>query len=309
MTTVLITGANAGLGKDAARQLALRPEIERVYLGCRTEAKALAAQQELEQATGREVFSFVHVDTSDLSTIEAAIASLEPLDGIILNAGGPGGPDAGTLTDDGVTQAYAANVLGHAALVEGLLAAGKLRGTVVNVSSEAVRGIPAMGMKRPDLPDSSVEDFVSVADGSRFDSFDPMVAYAFNKHVSTLWTSAMARRHPDVRFVSVSPGATSGTNAANELGAFQRFLFTRVFFPLFRLFGRAHGLEQGAERYVDALTEDRYESGRFYASPWPSTSGALVDQAQIWEDLANEAFQDNAYASLRRFLPANLSAA
>ena len=33
--TVLITGANAGIGKDIARQLALRPEIAQVYMACR----------------------------------------------------------------------------------------------------------------------------------------------------------------------------------------------------------------------------------------------------------------------------------
>lgn len=303
MATVLVTGANAGLGKDAARQLALRDDIDKIYLGCRTETKAKAAQAELEAATGRTVFEFVHIDTADLATVKAAIDTLEPLDGIVLNAGGPGGPNGGELTADGVTLAYAANVLGHAALVEGLLASGKLRGTVVTVSTEAVRSIPAMGMKRPELPTSSADDFASIADGSRFERFEPMIAYGYNKYVATMWTSAMARRHPEVRFVSVSPGATSGTNAANDLGPIPRFLFKNIFFPLFSLMGRAHGLETGAKRYVDVLTDDRYESGRFYASPWPSTSGKLVDQADLWEDLSNEAFQDNAFESLRRFLP------
>ena len=40
----LITGANAGLGKDVARQLGLRADVDSIYLACRDEAKAQAAQ-------------------------------------------------------------------------------------------------------------------------------------------------------------------------------------------------------------------------------------------------------------------------
>ena len=42
--SVLITGANAGIGKEVARQMALRPGVERVYLACRNEEKARGRQ-------------------------------------------------------------------------------------------------------------------------------------------------------------------------------------------------------------------------------------------------------------------------
>ena len=51
--TVLITGANGGLGKECARQLALLDGTEKIYLGCRNEEKAKAAQRELEEATDK----------------------------------------------------------------------------------------------------------------------------------------------------------------------------------------------------------------------------------------------------------------
>jgi NAD(P)-dependent dehydrogenase (short-subunit alcohol dehydrogenase family) len=41
--TVLITGANIGIGKEIARQLASRPEFAHIYLACRNRHKAIAA--------------------------------------------------------------------------------------------------------------------------------------------------------------------------------------------------------------------------------------------------------------------------
>jgi NAD(P)-dependent dehydrogenase (short-subunit alcohol dehydrogenase family) len=45
--SVLVTGASAGIGKEVARQLALKPDIETIYLACRNEQRALTAKQEL----------------------------------------------------------------------------------------------------------------------------------------------------------------------------------------------------------------------------------------------------------------------
>ena len=49
----LITGANAGIGKEVARQLALRPDFSRIYLACRNQDRANTAKAELEAVTGR----------------------------------------------------------------------------------------------------------------------------------------------------------------------------------------------------------------------------------------------------------------
>lgn len=303
---VLITGANAGLGKEAARQLALRPETKRIYLGCRNPERADEAKRWLEQTTGKEIFEVVVIDVSNVESVRAAVQGLPgPVDALVMNAGGPGGPSAGDKTETGALYAVAVNLIGHVALVDALLSSKKMTaGTAIYAGSEAARGIPAMGMARPALSTSSADDFASIADGSMFRKFDAMVAYGPIKYMAAMWMASMARQHPDVRFVTVSPGATSGTSAADQLGAFQRFVFTKIAYPIMTAFGRAHGLEEGAKRYVDVLTDTGFETGRFFASPWPSTSGALVDQAGIFEDLANEAFQDNANEAIRRFVPA-----
>ncbi|MCO4773988.1 MAG: SDR family NAD(P)-dependent oxidoreductase [Deltaproteobacteria bacterium] len=302
MGTILITGANAGLGKEAARLLAAVPGVRKIILGCRNQAKAMAAKAELEAATGAEIFEFVRIDTTDLDVVRAAVRELpERIDGLILNAGGAGGPEGHLLTQDGVTGAFAVNVLGHAALVEGLIAARKLRGTVIYVGSEAARGIPG-GAPRPDLKTSSVDEFATIADGSVLPRFNTMTNYGLVKYMGTMWAGSMARRHPEIRFVVVSPGATAGTKAADDMTPLRGFFFGRVAMPMMRLFGWAHGVEEGAERYVTVLLDDAYATGRFYASVPPGTSGALVDQSPYFEDLTNHQFQDHAYQALQRFL-------
>lgn len=300
--SVLITGANAGLGKDAARQLALQPGIEKIYLGCRSEGKAQAAKQELEQATGKSIFEIVLVDVSDLKSVRAAVASLrEPVDGLVMNAGGGGGPNWNEITADGVMQIFAVNLLGHVVLAEELLKTGKLTGVAVYSGSEAVRGVPEMGIKQIFLKTSSVDEFASIADGTFFDKVtDPMVAYGPVKYMAALWMSALARKHPDVRIVTMSPGATTGTEALNKVPFLKKIMFATMF-RVMLLIGKVHRLEVGAKRYVDALTEDSYESGVFYASK-KGVTGPVVDQGTIFDDLNKPAVQDNASEAIHRFI-------
>lgn len=99
--------------------MALRRGIETVYFACRSEAKARIAKEELERATGKSVFKVVFVDVSDVSGGRSAVQSLEPIDALVMNAGGMGDKTPMTLTRDGVTTMFATNVLGHVALPRG----------------------------------------------------------------------------------------------------------------------------------------------------------------------------------------------
>ena len=160
--TALITGASSGIGKEVARQLALTDAYRRIYLACRDEAKGERAKRDLERVTGKAVFRIVRMDVADLASVRAALASLEgTVDDLVMNAGGSGGPTPLARTKDGVTEIFASNVLGHVALLEGLIAAGRLGGTAIYVGSEAARGVPAFKMQRPQLNAWSVDEFAS----------------------------------------------------------------------------------------------------------------------------------------------------
>lgn len=70
--TVLITGANGGLGRETARQFAMIDTTEAVYLACRSPEKAEDARQSLEESTGKSIFEILVLDTADVNSVRSA---------------------------------------------------------------------------------------------------------------------------------------------------------------------------------------------------------------------------------------------
>jgi NAD(P)-dependent dehydrogenase (short-subunit alcohol dehydrogenase family) len=298
--TVLITGANSGIGKDVARQLALRPEIARIYLACRNRDRAIAAKAELEAETGRRIFDIVLIDVADLGSVRAGLAAInESLDALVMNAGVIG-PQTLDLTTDGVTTVFATNVLGHVVLLEGLLKEDRLGEVAVLAGSEAATGVPKLRMKRPTFVSTSADELATVVDGSYFARRkpDPNLAFGQAKYIGALWMAYLARQYPDRRFITVSPGATTGTQASIGIALPLRVAAKYVMPAL----GISHKLEVGAKRLVDGVTDPTLSSGVFYASAANKLSGPLVNQADILPDLANPTFQDHANEAIHRFI-------
>jgi NAD(P)-dependent dehydrogenase (short-subunit alcohol dehydrogenase family) len=145
----LVSGANRGIGREVARQLAERGY--EVLLGARDSTKASEAAQELAQSTGRTVRA-VTLDVADAKSIEAAAAwvgdQVGRLDVLVNNAGV--GSDFGVSGTDpdfaAVQRALDTNFFGAYRLTIALL--GLLRQSaharIVNVSS-GMGGVAEMG--------------------------------------------------------------------------------------------------------------------------------------------------------------------
>lgn len=91
--TILVTGANVGLGKEAVRHF-VRLNAARVILACRTPAKGAAARADIEATTQRPgVVDVWPLDLANYASIRAfvqrAATDLERLDVVVENAGEP----------------------------------------------------------------------------------------------------------------------------------------------------------------------------------------------------------------------------
>src|SRR5271170_7352829 len=203
--SILITGANIGLGKETARQLALKKETKKVILFCRNQARAEAAKKDLEEKTGEKIFEIIIGDVTDANSVRTAVEEIkEPIDAVVLNAGGVVGKTAAKFTPSGMNQLAATNILGNVILVEELIKRDKLRKTVLSVSAEAVPGVKMLGVKPVSMRTSSVDEFAAVLDGSYFGKkFNALQAYAYVKYAETMWTLSMARKYPKLKFTAI----------------------------------------------------------------------------------------------------------
>ena len=138
---ILITGANSGIGFEAARELAARGA--EVIMACRSQEKGKAALEAIQAAVPDANLTLMSLDLASLDSVsrfaEEFRSRYDRLDVLINNAGVMAPPL--TRTADGFEMQFGTNHLGHFALTGQLLplleAAGA--GRVVVVSSVAHR--------------------------------------------------------------------------------------------------------------------------------------------------------------------------
>ncbi|XP_055989872.1 retinol dehydrogenase 11 [Sorex fumeus] len=193
---VVITGANTGIGKETAKELAQRGA--RIYLACRDVKKGELVAKEIQTVTGNQQVLVRKLDLADTKSIRAFaknfLAEEEQLHILINNAGVMMCPYSKTA--DGFEMHMGVNHLGHFLLTNLLL--DKLKESapsrVVNVSSLAHH------LGRIQFHNLQGEKFYNAG-----------LAYCHSKLANILFTQELARRikGSGVTAYSVHPGTVN----------------------------------------------------------------------------------------------------
>jgi NAD(P)-dependent dehydrogenase (short-subunit alcohol dehydrogenase family) len=242
--TYLVTGANTGIGRATAADLAARGG--RVVFATRSAEKTLPVIDELRTSTGNDRLEHLPLDLTDLASVRRAAATLldagDPIDVLVANAGLAGQRG---VTEQGFELAFGVNHLGHFLFVTELLplvqAGADAR--IVVVSSDSHH---------------DAKDLDEVALRQRTQTTTGMREYARSKLANVLFAQELARRLPaeDVAVHSLHPGVIASD------------IWRRVPWPIRPLMTwRMRSTEQGAATSLWCATSPDLvgETGRYYA--------------------------------------------
>jgi NAD(P)-dependent dehydrogenase (short-subunit alcohol dehydrogenase family) len=263
--SILITGANTGIGRATARALTERGAS--VTFAGRSEAKTRAVIDEIAERTGNRALRFVPLDLGDLGSIRACaqtvLATGEPIHVLINNAGLAGHRG---ITDSGFELMFGTDYVGPflltALLLERLKESAPAR--IVNVASDAhysAKGIDYEAIRRPTK------------------SVTGMPEYSVAKLGNVLHAQELARRLH----------GTGVTSYALHPGVIASDIWRRVPWParpLIKL--RMRSPEDGAQTSIHCATaaELAEESGHYYedcARKQPSSVATPQLATELWE--------------------------
>jgi NAD(P)-dependent dehydrogenase (short-subunit alcohol dehydrogenase family) len=272
MTTVVMTGGTAGLGKVAVQRISGLPDT-RLLLGTRTTGPGERLPLDLSSLASVREFAAAVTET----------VGTTPIDALVLNAGIQQATNR-NRTDDGFETTFAVNHLSHYLLLRLLLPALADDATVVITTSDthdpktnsfgAPRDLDPGALAHPATHGGFTAGFR---------------AYAASKLCNLLTARALAAAEPRLRVIAYNPGFTPGTALQRDWP-----LWARVAVNVGKAMRPVAGLatvEQAGDALVDlALDRTDPPAGRIYAS--------LVKRRVTWPDPAPLAQRDDLMRTL-----------
>lgn len=244
--TIIITGANKGIGKEAAKQIAKLGA--KVYMAGRSLDSANEAREEIVRETGNQNVFAIHLDLADMNSVKSFADKFKQrenkLDVLINNAGL--WTKTKKLSDLGIEYTFTVNVLGHQLLTHLLLDQLKnaAPSRIINVASHYAGGL--------DIDDINFDKR----------NYNETLAYKQTKQANRMLTREWARRleKDNISVYSLTPGFVPSTELFREQNSVGKFLL--------KVFSLIEGrtIEEGADTIVWLASADKISgsNGGFY---------------------------------------------
>jgi len=265
----LISGANSGIGKVTATELAKKGA--HIVMLCRNQEKAERAKSDILKVCGHDKVDIVLADLSSLKQVNEAAelinASYTHIDVLLNNAGLIMGKER-EVTKDGYEMTFQVNHLSHFLLTYKLLdkVLASPKGNIINVSSEAHR------FANLDFNNLQMEK-----------KYGGLRAYANSKLMNILFTYELAKRLDSTQTVTnaLHPGGVATNFGKGVSGIFGAVM------KLARPFMVSE--EEGAETsiYLASSEAGFAANGRYFKDKKPTAPTKVAtndyNASRLWE--------------------------
>jgi NAD(P)-dependent dehydrogenase (short-subunit alcohol dehydrogenase family) len=265
-TVAVVTGANTGIGRATATELARAGAT--VVLACRSEERTLPVLEDIKQTTGNDKAEFLPLELGDFASVRAAAARLlesgRPINLLVNNAGVAGQRG---MTKSGFELTFGINHVGHflltTLLLDRIAESGPAR--IVNVSSG-------------NHFNASAIDYDAVRQPTR--TFVGLKEYDVSKLANVLFTQALVERvdSSKIAVFSVNPGPVHTE------------VWRRMPRPLYAVYRRARSLRtplEGAQPSLKAATAPDLVTGTYFNDDCEPKAPSVHATAERAEELWN----------------------
>ncbi|KAJ3048449.1 hypothetical protein HK097_010531 [Rhizophlyctis rosea] len=257
--TILVTGANKGIGFHAARLLSEKLPSTTILLGSRSISNAESALQKLRSSSTNQYTNLIPIqlDVSDAQSVDRAAKDVETkygsLDVLLNNAG---------IANDNPKEVFEVNLFGVKRTIEAFepLLKKVSDPRIVVVSSEVGKG--GLDLMTPDLQSTFTnidsltwstisdlaEDYLSSSPTRKWPNpAQTYGSYGVSKTFVSAWSRLYAKQHPEIRLAVVCPGYCQTDLAPQGV----------------------RSAEAGGKSVIFPVLEDKWEQGGFYRDAEP----------------------------------------
>ncbi|KAJ5112131.1 hypothetical protein N7532_000176 [Penicillium argentinense] len=197
---VLVTGGNAGLGKETILQLS-KHNPSKIFLGARSESKATEAIKSIKSSVSNDVeITWLPMDLTSTESIKKAADQFKlqshRLDILVLNAGVMALPPG--ETELGHEIQLGTNHTGHFLLTKLLLP------TLLKTAEEPDSDVRVVSLSS--IGHNYAPCFETILNQKKLKKVDTSARYGASKAANILFAAELSRRHPSITSVSVHPG-------------------------------------------------------------------------------------------------------
>lgn len=296
MKSVIITGANSGLGYECAKKIARSNQQWHIIMACRNTVSGNIAKEKIVSETKNTNITVLKLDLASLDSVKKFVNEFEtkdfpPLHGLINNAGIQV-MNGLEFTKDKFELMFGTNHLGHFLLTNLLLERIQQPARIVVVTS---------GTHDPDSIDGKYNKPVflgakKLAKPTDVKEMKGLQRYATSKLANLLFSYELAKKmsQEDIAVIAYDPAGVPTTNLLRSVKSpFVRWVI-RASTGIFKLMGTTISTpEKSGGAMADLLLEERFnkKSGKYFQIDTEKKSSKDSYNPQLASELWNDSLE------------------